>query len=88
NNILGQISRHSIFQNQSNNWQLPVAIQLAILLFQVGHYGNVCAPEDVAQWAGVSIGTVVNCTHHVMAALLDQHDQFIYVPHIHSEEMH
>ncbi|KIK22955.1 hypothetical protein PISMIDRAFT_101396 [Pisolithus microcarpus 441] len=85
--ILGQISGHSIFQNQSNNRQLPVAIQLAIFLFQAGHYGNACAPEDVAQWAGVSIRTVVNCTHHVMAALLDQHNQFIYVLHICSEEM-
>ncbi|KIK18705.1 hypothetical protein PISMIDRAFT_14194 [Pisolithus microcarpus 441] len=85
--ILGQISGHPIFQNQSNNKQLPVAIQLAVFLFRAGHYGNACAPEDVVQWAGVSVGTVVNCTHRVMAALLDQHDEFIFIPHVRSEEM-
>ncbi|KIK14158.1 hypothetical protein PISMIDRAFT_117524 [Pisolithus microcarpus 441] len=85
--ILGQISGHVIFQNQSNNKQLPIAIQLAIFLFRAGHYGNACTPEDVVQWVGVSVGTVVNCTHHIMATLLDQHDQFIYIPHAHSEEM-
>jgi len=69
--ILDQISDHTIFQNWSNNKQLPVAIQLAIFLFHAGHYGNACTPEDVAQWAGISVGTVVNCTHCVMAAILD-----------------
>ncbi|KIK18493.1 hypothetical protein PISMIDRAFT_109352 [Pisolithus microcarpus 441] len=85
--ILDQISSHPVFQNQSNNKQLPISIQLAIFLYCTGHYGNVCSPEDVGQWAGVSIGTVVNCTHHVIAALLDQHDKFVYIPGVHSEEM-
>ena len=85
--ILEEISDHTIFQNRSNNKQLPISIQLAIFLFRAGHYGNACTPDDVAQWAGVSIGTVNNCTHRVMAALLDQHDQFIYIPDVHSEDM-
>jgi len=86
--ILDQISDHTIFQNRSNNKQLPVAIQLAVFLFRAGHYGNACTPEDVAQWAGISVGTVVNCTHRVMAAILDQHDEFIYTPDVRSEDMH
>ncbi|KIK16358.1 hypothetical protein PISMIDRAFT_113573, partial [Pisolithus microcarpus 441] len=85
--ILDQISGHPVFQNQSNNKQLPVLIQLAIFLYRAGHYGNACSPEDVSQWAGVSVGTVVNCTHHVIATLLDQHDEFVYIPGAQSEEM-
>ncbi|KIK11476.1 hypothetical protein PISMIDRAFT_43298, partial [Pisolithus microcarpus 441] len=80
-------SNNLVFQNQSNNKQLPVSIQLAIFLYHAGHYGNACSPEDVGQWAGVSIGTVVNCTHRVMAAILDQHDTFICIPNANSEEM-
>ncbi|KIK13247.1 hypothetical protein PISMIDRAFT_47850, partial [Pisolithus microcarpus 441] len=87
NKILDQISGHPVFQNQSNNKQLPISIQLAIFLYRAGHYRNACSPEDVGQWAGVSVGTVVNCTHCVIAALLDQHDKFVYIPGIHSEEM-
>ncbi|KIK11259.1 hypothetical protein PISMIDRAFT_72529, partial [Pisolithus microcarpus 441] len=60
---------------------------VAIFLYRAGHYGNVCSPEDVSQWAGVSVGMVVNCTHHVIAALLDQHDEFVYIPGAQSEEM-
>jgi hypothetical protein len=77
-----------IFQNCSNNKQLPISIQLAIFLFRTGHYGNACTLDNITQWAGVSIGMVNNCTHHVMAALLDQHNQFIYIPDVHLEDMH
>ncbi|KAG2076609.1 hypothetical protein BDR04DRAFT_1132814 [Suillus decipiens] len=72
--ILDHISDHPIFQNKSNNPQLPMSIQLAIFLNQAGHYGNAITLEDVAQWAGVSVGSVVNCTHCVMIAVLDAHD--------------
>ncbi|KIJ13565.1 hypothetical protein PAXINDRAFT_80709 [Paxillus involutus ATCC 200175] len=82
--ILDQISGHLIFQNQSNNKQLPIAIQLAIFLNRAEHYGNACCPED---WAGVSVGTVINCTHRVMAAILEQHNKFIYIPPPRSKDM-
>ncbi|KIN99221.1 hypothetical protein M404DRAFT_30648 [Pisolithus tinctorius Marx 270] len=85
--ILDQISDHYIFLNKLNNKQLPVAVQLAIFLFCVGHYSNASSPEDAAQWAGVSVRTVINCTHWVMAALLDKHDNFIYVPDVRSPEL-
>ena len=87
NDILQEISDHPIFQNQSNNRQMPILIQLAIFLYHVGHYRNTCSPDDVAQWAGVSVGTVMNYTHHVMASLLDQHNRFIYTPDVHLEDM-
>jgi len=85
--ILDEISNHPIFQNQSNNRQLPIAIQLAVFLFRAGHYGNACTPDDVMQCAGISIGTVINCTHRVMDTILDQHNKFIYIPHVHLEDM-
>lgn len=86
--ILDQISDHPIFQNNSNNPQLPVSIQLAIFLNRAGHYGNAITVEDVAQWAGVSVGSVVNCTNRVMVALLEVHDQFISFPEDNSEDAH
>jgi hypothetical protein len=84
--ILDQISDHLIFHNQSHNPQLPVSIQLAIFLNRAGHYGNAISLEDVAQWAGVSIGSVINCTNCVMIALLEKHDQFIFFPEGDSED--
>jgi len=87
NDILGEISDHPIFQNWSNNRQIPISIQLAIFLYCAGHYRNACSPDDIAEWAGVSIGTVMNSTHRIMVALLDQHDNFVYIPGIHSEDM-
>ncbi|KIO01312.1 hypothetical protein M404DRAFT_150443, partial [Pisolithus tinctorius Marx 270] len=87
NDILDQIIDHYIFLNKSNNKQLPVAIQLTFFLFHVGHYGNASSPEDAAQWAGISVRTVINCTHQVMAAPLDKHNNFIYVPDAQSPEL-
>jgi hypothetical protein len=84
--ILDQISDHPIFTNRSNNPQLPVAIQLAIFLNRAGHYGNAISPEDVCQWAGVSVGSVINCTNRVMVALLELHDRFISFPTPESED--
>ncbi|KIK79634.1 hypothetical protein PAXRUDRAFT_40505, partial [Paxillus rubicundulus Ve08.2h10] len=69
--ILNQISDHPIFSSALLNYQL------VIFLNRAGHYGNVIFPEEIAQWAGVSIVSVVNCTNCVMVAVLDQHDDFI-----------
>lgn len=84
--ILDEISNDPIFHNQSNNPQLPVAIQLAIFLNRAGHYGNAISNEDVCQWAGVSIGSVTNCTNRVMMALLAKHDKFIFFPALDSDD--
>ena len=85
--IVNKIHEHDIFHSGSNNLQLPVSIQLAIFLNRAGHYGNAISPEDVAQWAGVSVGSVINCTHRVMIALLSLHNEYIGVPPLESEEM-
>ncbi|KIK77201.1 hypothetical protein PAXRUDRAFT_167526, partial [Paxillus rubicundulus Ve08.2h10] len=76
--ITTKISTHHIFYNNSNNPQLPVHIQLAIFLNAAGHYGNTATSQDMAVWAGVSVGTVHNCYKRVMITILDHHNKFIH----------
>ncbi|KIK74134.1 hypothetical protein PAXRUDRAFT_151301 [Paxillus rubicundulus Ve08.2h10] len=86
--ILDHISDHPIFSSGgSQNCQLSIAIQLAIFLNHAGHYGNAISPKYVAQWAGISVGSVINCTNHVMVAIFDQHDTFIQFPGLNSEDV-
>ena len=54
---------------------------------RIGHYGNAITPQDICDWAGVSIGSVINCTNRVIIALLDQHDKFIEIPTEDSEDL-
>jgi len=57
-----------------------VQIQLAVFLYRGGHYGNGASSEETAQWAGIAIGTVINCTNRVMVAFLSLHDTAIRYP--------
>lgn len=68
------IQDHPIFQNNSNNPQLPVMFQLAIMLYHFGHYGNAALVESVAQWAGCSAGLVVLCMRWVIVAVFSLHN--------------
>jgi hypothetical protein len=63
--LLEMIETHPIFLNDANISQSPVNKQLAVAMFRFGHNGNAASVEAVAQWAGVSAGTVVNCTRRV-----------------------
>ena len=74
------IETHPVFLNDANVSQGPVNKQLAIAMFRFGHNGNAASVEAVAQWAGVSAGTVVNCTRRVMIAFLALHDSAIRWP--------
>jgi hypothetical protein len=74
------IETDPIFSNNANVSQGPVSEQLAITMFQFGHYGNTPSVEAVVQWAGVSAGSVVNCTRRVMIAFLTLHDSAIHWP--------
>jgi len=78
--LVGLIENHDVFHNNSQVPQLPVPMQLAILLVRIGHYGNASSPEDVAQWAGVSLGTVINATYRCLVAFLALHDEAIMIP--------
>ncbi|KAG2335941.1 hypothetical protein BDR05DRAFT_860634, partial [Suillus weaverae] len=75
--LINRIIHHPVFYNNSNNPQLPVPVQLAIFLNGIGHYRNAATAEDMADWAGVSVGTVYNCYWHVMVAILQHHDNVI-----------
>ena len=69
---LESIQHHEIFQNNSNNPQMPIERQLAIALYCFGHFGNGLSMLKVALWAGVGYGTVQGCTNHVMSACCDK----------------
>lgn len=79
-NLVQLIQSHSIFTNNSHNEQIPVWIQLAIFLNRIGHYGNLATLDDIGEWAGVSAGTVSNCTRRCMVAIITHHDQAIRLP--------
>ncbi|EMD30820.1 hypothetical protein CERSUDRAFT_40060, partial [Gelatoporia subvermispora B] len=46
----------------------------------LGHYGNAASVACIADWAGVSTGTVTNLCYRVAIALLDHHDTSITWP--------
>ena len=77
NDLVASIQDHSVFQNNSNNPQMPVEEQVAITLYQFGHYGNAASTMKVALWAGVGYGTVKNVVLRVMTAICDAHFQMI-----------
>ena len=78
--LLEMVEGHAVFTNNSYVSQTPVDEQLGITLFRLGHNGNASSVDAVAQWAGVSAGTVVNCTRRVMIAFLALHDVAICWP--------
>jgi hypothetical protein len=84
--LVQRIADHHVFHNQSNCQQFPVEIQLAITLFRFGHDGNSTSVEAVAQWAGVSVGTVVKTTRRVIIAFLSLHDTVIRWPNEEEKE--
>lgn len=75
--LLHLIENHNVFQNNSNNSQLPVEKQLAITLYRMGRFGNGASLEDVARISGSSEGTVVNYTNRCFKAIEDLHDLFV-----------
>ena len=58
-----------------------------IFLNHIGHYGNAVTLQDISEWAGVSVGSVQNCTDRVMIAILEQYNKFVYIPGEGSEDM-
>ena len=78
--ILLLISDHAIFTNRSSKEQIPVGIQFAIFLNRVGHYGNAASVDDIAEWAGVSAGTVLNATKRCMIAIIELHHRALSLP--------
>jgi hypothetical protein len=65
---------------------MPLNEQLAITLFRFGHHGNAASVESIAQWAGISAGTVINAMRRVMTAFLALHDAVIWWPSAREKE--
>jgi hypothetical protein len=84
--LVNLIEDNPIFHNNSNCPQLPVHLQLSVVLFRAGHYGNAASPEDTAQWAGISVGGVEKCTDRILVALLSFHDDAIHLPNSDEKE--
>ncbi|KAJ3871440.1 hypothetical protein F5051DRAFT_340885 [Lentinula edodes] len=78
--LLARICDHPVFMSQGSAHQIPIQHQLAIAMFRFGHFGNGASVESIAQWAGMSAGTVVNATRRVMVAFLALHDDVIHWP--------
>lgn len=78
--IVELIKDHPVFHNNSNNPQIDVWKQLAIVMNRFGHYGNSATANDIGEWAGVSAGTVDNATKRVAVALLALHDDYVRMP--------
>ena len=74
------IAKDKVFHSSSHVPQFPVYIQLAIFLIHIRHYGNVASPEDITQFAGVSVGTVENTTYRCLIAILWMHDTLVMFP--------
>jgi len=68
--LLEKIKDDPVFTNNSQNDQMPIEEQLAILLYRFGHYGNAASLDSVAKWSGKGKGTVLLATRRVMTALL------------------
>jgi hypothetical protein len=75
------IEDHPVFLNTLCNSQNPVSVQLVIGLFQFVHNGNADTVEAIAQYAGVSAGTVGNCMCRVSIYLINH---TICAPPVHS----
>lgn len=66
--------------------QLPVWLQLAVFLNAAGHYGNAATTQDMAEWAGIAVGTVYNCYKRVMLSLMRLHNEAIHFDPAHCQD--
>jgi hypothetical protein len=66
------IGDDTVFQNESQNEQMPVDHQLMIALYRFGHFGNGASVTKIANYFGVAFGTVINSTKRVMTAICNE----------------
>ncbi|KAF8573639.1 hypothetical protein K439DRAFT_1649956 [Ramaria rubella] len=72
NALLSKVQGHPVFQNNSENEQISVDSQVAIVLYRLGHFGNAASMEKVGLWAGYGYRTVDKGTWCVMTAVCDE----------------
>ena len=65
------------FCRRRGGGQPSLDLQLAATVFRVGHYGNACSVDAVADLFGVSVGGVIKSTRRVVKALAGVSPQHI-----------
>ncbi|KFH62938.1 hypothetical protein MVEG_10976 [Podila verticillata NRRL 6337] len=78
--LLLMIADHEVFQSHSNRKQEPVAVQLALALDRLGHYGNGMNFICLSTLWHRSEGSCINFTNRVVTAILSLSDQFAAWP--------
>lgn len=68
--LVRSLADDPVFINNSQNQQMPVEHQVAIILYRFGHDGNAASLDSIATWAGYGKGTILLATRRVMAAIL------------------
>jgi len=75
------VRARAAFGRRRGGSQLSLDLQLAIItLFRVGHYGNACSVDAVADLFGVSVGGVIKSTRRVVRELAGVAPQHIRWP--------
>ncbi len=69
--LISELGGADVFNNQSNNTQMPLERQVLIALKRFDEYRNGMSLHDVAEWAGIGYGTVDLITRRVIIAVLD-----------------
>ncbi|KIJ35356.1 hypothetical protein M422DRAFT_262317 [Sphaerobolus stellatus SS14] len=67
--LVEKLRDHPVFHNRSENEQLPVEVQVAVLLYRFAHFGNAASVQKVGLWAGLGYGTVNLITRRVLTAI-------------------
>lgn len=66
--LVEALAPHPVFHIDSQNKQLPVDEQVALLLYRIGHYGNSAGQDKIHDIFGWGYGTVDLVTKRVLIA--------------------
>ena len=78
--LLGRITTHKIYQNNSNCHQTPVHLQLLVTMYRLGCHGNGVSVGRVARRFGLSEGAVQVCTDRTIVAILSLEKELVTWP--------
>lgn len=79
--ILDLIKNDEVFHTKRTNIQLPIELQLKVVLYRLGSSGDGASVRKVASLFGIGDGgTIQNITKRVFRAILNLKNQFLYWP--------
>ncbi|KAL9936644.1 hypothetical protein V8E36_004712 [Tilletia maclaganii] len=68
--IFEAIKGDAVFEAAPGYTQIATHVQLAVLMYRLGHYGNAASVSAVAALFGLGKGTVVKVTNRVLHAVM------------------